>query len=123
MNNQTSEVQQLIQDYLAAWNAPNSTARMLLLNQVMSSECVYADSHLPDLVKTKELHSQFIDQFRRKFPELKISLLSTPDAHHDFFRFSWQLTKSTGEVFTTGMFFGEVNQDQKISKLVGFVEP
>jgi len=122
VNNPTFDVEPLIQDYLAAWNAPDSTKRDLLLDKVLAPDCIYADSHLPDLVKTKELHGQFIDRFRSKFADLQISLISTVDAHHNFFRFRWQLAKSAGEVFTEGIFFGELNDSQKISKLVGFVE-
>ncbi|MEL6502714.1 MAG: transposase [Cyanobacteria bacterium J06623_1] len=120
-SDQTVQVEQLIQDYLAAWNASDSDKRAMLLDQVMTSDCIYADSHLPNLVETQELHGQFIEQFRSKFPELQISLTSTPDTHHGFFRFGWQLAKSTGEIFTTGIFFGEISQEGKISKLVGFV--
>ena len=122
MNNQTFDVELLIKDYLAAWNAPDSDNRALLLDKVLASDCIYADSHLPDLVETKELHGQFIDKFRSKFADLQISLVGDIDAHHNFFRFRWQLAKPAEEVFTQGMFFGEVDDQQKISKLVGFVE-
>ncbi|MEO1673002.1 MAG: transposase [Cyanobacteria bacterium J06631_2] len=121
MTNNQTKIEQLIQDYLAAWNAVDLTQRAALLEQVMTQDCIYADSHLPNLVETRELHGQFIDQFRSKFADLKISLLTTPETHHGFFRFGWQLAKPTGEVFTQGMFFGEISREGKISKLVGFV--
>lgn|GEM_PF-2219799 len=121
MNNQTFEIEPLIQDYLTAWNAADSNQRLLLLDKVLAADCIYADSHLPELIETKELHGQFIDRFRSKFPDLQISLVSV-DAHHSFFRFNWQISKLTGEIFTQGIFFGEIDSNQKISKLVGFVE-
>ncbi len=122
MSNQTSEIEQVISQYLAAWNAPNAEQRGSLIEKVLAPNCVYADSHLPDLVETRELHSGFIDQFKSKFPDLKISLVSAPDIHHGFFRFHWQLTQPNGDIFTKGIFFGETNQNQEITKLVGFVD-
>ena len=115
MNDPARSVEQLIHDYLAAWNASDSNQRSLRLDRVLAADCIYADSHLPKLVKSKEQHGQFIEQFKSKFPELKILMSSTPDAHHNFFRFNWQIAKPTGDVFTQGAFFGEINEEGKIS--------
>ena len=51
-----------------------------------------------------------------------VSLSSFPDSHHGYFRFGWQMLKPNGEIFTQGSFFGEINERQKIIKLVGFVD-
>ncbi|MGL4881034.1 MAG: nuclear transport factor 2 family protein [Waterburya sp.] len=122
MSNQILPIELVIKEYLAAWNTSDSEARLSLISNVLAPNCLYVDAHLSEPVITRELHSQFIKQFRSKFPDLKISLVSTPDAHHGFFRFRWQLTKPNGDIFTQGIFFGEVNQDNKILKLVGFVD-
>ena len=116
------EIEAVINDYLAAWNATDSEARLSLINKILAPDCLYADSHLPDLIETRELHSSFIDKFKSKFLELKIILVDAPDIHHGFFRFRWQLVKPNKDTFTKGMFFGETNQDGQISKLVGFVD-
>lgn len=116
------EIKQVIQEYLAAWNATDSEQRLELINNVLASDCIYADSHMPNLIETSGLHSGFIDQFKSKFPELKINLVDTPDIHHGFFRFHWQLTQPNGDIFTKGIFFGETNSEKKITKLVGFVD-
>ena len=115
------EIEPAIREYLAAWNTSDSQTRLSLINKVLAPNCIYADSHLPDLIEARELHSEFIDKFKSKFPELKIRLVDTPDIHHGFFRFRWQLTQPNGEIFTKGVFFGEINQSNKITKLVGFV--
>lgn len=117
-----SEIEQVITDYLSAWNAIDSQERLSLISKVLAPKCLYADSHLPNLIETRELHSGFIDQFKSKFPELKIGLVSTPDIHHGFFRFRWQLVQPNGDIFTQGIFFGETDQDNQITKLIGFVD-
>lgn len=117
-----SEIERVITNYLAAWNETDSQVRRSLIDTVLAPDCIYADSHMPNLIETRELHSGFIDQFKSKFPELKIGLVGSPNIHHGFFRFRWQLTQPNGDVFTKGMFFGESDRDNKISKLVGFVD-
>jgi len=117
-----SEIAQVISEYLAAWNADNAESRLSLINKVLAPNCIYADSHMPNLIETRELHSGFIDQFKSKFPKLEISLVNLPDIHHNFFRFRWQLAQPNGDIFTKGIFFGEANQDSQITKLVGFVD-
>lgn len=116
------EIEAVISDYLAAWNATDSETRLSLISKVLAPNCLYADSHLPDLIETRELHSSFIDKFKSKFPELKITLVDTPDIHHGFFRFRWQLVKPNEDTFTKGIFFGETNHNHQITKLVGFVD-
>ena len=116
------EAERVINRYLAAWNTQEAKERLSLIDRVLDPKCIYADSHLPNLIKTSKLHSEFIDRFKQKFPELKISSIDTPSIHHGFFRFSWQLTKPNGDIFTQGVFSGEINQEHKISKLVGFVD-
>ena len=116
------DIEQTIQDYLLAWNASDSEQRASLITQVVAEDCLYADSHLPETIATRELHYQFIDRFRQKFPDLSLVLVSSPESHHNFFRFAWKLIKPNGTPFSQGSFFGEINQQGEISKLVGFVD-
>ncbi|MEN9567026.1 MAG: hypothetical protein RLZZ69_2222 [Cyanobacteriota bacterium] len=116
------EIHQVIQDYVSAWNSSDSEERMILMTKVLAENCVYVDSHLPETIKNRETHCQFIDRFREKFPELKLNLASSPDSHHGYFRFAWQMVKPNGELFTQGSFFGEIDEQHQITKLVGFVD-
>jgi ketosteroid isomerase-like protein len=117
-----SEIKPVIQDYVAAWNCSDSQARILLMTKVLAENCLYVDSHLPEVIANREIHCQFIDRFREKFPELKLNLLDTPNSHHGYFRFGWQMLKPNGDIFTQGSFFGEINSQHQITKLVGFVD-
>ena len=115
------EIATIIQDYVSAWNASESATRIDLIEQVLAEDCLYLDSHLPDAIATRESHCQFIDRFKDKFPDLSLKLLSSPDSHHGYFRFDWQLCRSDGSLFTQGSFFGEINTQHRITKLIGFV--
>ena len=115
------EIQQVIQDYVSAWNSSDSEERVTLMTKVLAENCLYVDSHLPDPIASRELHCQFIGRFKDKFPDLRLNLVSLPDCHHGYFRFNWQMLKSDGNLFTQGSFFGEINEQNKITKLVGFV--
>jgi hypothetical protein len=117
-----TEIKQLIQDYVSAWNTVDSEERVRLMTQVLAEHCLYVDSHLPDPISSRELHCQFIDRFKDKFPELKLNLASSPDSHHGYFRFAWQMVKPNGDLFTQGSFFGEIDEQHQITKLVGFVD-
>ena len=116
-----SEIQPVIQDYVSAWNSSNSEERIALMDKVLADNCLYADSHLPDPITGKESHCLFIDRFRDKFPDLSLKLVASPDSHHGYFRFDWQMLKPDGNIFTQGSFFGEIDEGDKITKLVGFV--
>ena len=116
-----SKIQEIIQDYVSAWNSSSSEERKTLLSNILADNCLYADSHLPDPITGKESHCWFIDRFKAKFPDLSLNLLAPPDIHHGYFRFNWQILKSDGNIFTTGSFFGAIDEEDKITKLVGFV--
>ena len=92
------------------------------MNQILADDCLYADSHLPDPIITKEAHCLFIDRFKDKFPDLNLKLVSPPNLHHGYFRFKWQILKADGNLFTQGSFFGEIDEQQHITELVGFVD-
>lgn len=117
-----AEIKQLIQDYISAWNIADSEERVRLMTQILDERCLYVDSHLPDHITNRESHCQFIDRFKDKFPDLSLKLIASPDLHHGYFRFNWQILKPDGNLFTQGSFFGQINEDNKITKLVGFVD-
>lgn len=116
------EIKQVIQNYVSAWNSSDSQERIALMTKVLAQNCLYIDSHLPETITNRELHCQFIDRFREKFPELNLKLASSADSHHGYFRFAWQMFKSNGDLFTQGSFFGEIDEQDQITKLVGFVD-
>ncbi len=117
-----TNIESIIDTYVLGWNSNNSEQRKELMKQVLTQDCLYFDSHLPEPTEGKDLHCQFIDRFRSKFDDLSLKLTSTPTTHHGYFRFTWQMVKADQSIFVQGNFFGELDQEDKITKLVGFVD-
>ncbi len=117
-----SDLQQTIDGYLAAWNTLDATQRATAMQAVIADDCYYADAHLPDALVGKELHDRFVTQFRDKFPGFSLHLASPAQEHHGYFRFGWQMLKPDNSVFVKGMYFGEINSQSKICKIIGFVD-
>ena len=92
------------------------------MQEIVADDCYYADAHLPDPLVGRELHDRFITQFRDRFPDFRLKLASPGQSHHGYFRFAWELLKPDDSVFVQGMYFGEINDAGKISKIIGFVD-
>ncbi len=116
------EIEEVIEDYVLGWNSSKAEDRLLLMKKVLAENCLYLDSHLPEPVDNIETHCQLIESFRAKFPEISLQLSTAPDSHHGYFKLAWKMVKKNGDVLMEGNFFGEVNQLNKITKLVGFVD-
>jgi hypothetical protein len=118
-----SDIQIIIDRYIAAWNQPDEPSRTLSMAAVVADNCYYADAHLPDALTDRSAHDRFVNVFRTKFPEFSLKLATIPQSHHGYFRFGWQLVKPDGTVFTQGVYFGEIDPEGKINKIIGFVDP
>ncbi|MDJ0597249.1 MAG: transposase [Crocosphaera sp.] len=116
------EIQQVIEDYVSGWNSSKPEDRLLLMKKVLAENCLYLDSHLAEPVDNLETHCQLIESFKEKFPDISLQLSSPPDSHHSHFKLPWKMVKKNGEVLIKGQFFGEVNQQNQITKLVGFID-
>lgn len=121
-NQSDLDIEKVIETYLLGWNITNAPERMDLMTRALAPNCVYFDSHLPEPTQGIHLHCQFIQRFRDKFSDLSLQLTSTPSSHHGYFRFQWKMIKGDGNVFIQGSFFGELDQENKIAKLVGFID-
>jgi hypothetical protein len=113
---------QILNNYLSAWNTLDAAARSLAMAGVVAEDCYYADAHLPEPLRGRELHDRFIDRFREKFPDLRLQLVGEPQSHHGYFRFRWELIKTDNSVFVKGCYFGEINETGQIEKVIGFVD-
>lgn len=104
--------------YLDALNETDPTARRELIAKAWASDGGITDppvagqghDGIADVGDT--LHAAYAGHsFRRT---------SAVDAHHDRFRFAWELVGPDGAVAAAGMDFGEMASDGRVGQTVGF---
>jgi len=61
--------------------------------------------------------------FQEQFPGHRIVMTSGVDEHDGCFRFGWALNDADGNIVMEGVDFGEVADDGRIVRTVGFFDP
>ncbi len=112
-----TDVQPLIQKYIAAWNEPDADARRALLDAVWSAGATYTDpvSHAENQAELDAI----IAGFQADNPGATFSLHDPVDCHHNHVRFYWTLNLAGGAALP-GMDYAEITPDGKLAKIVGF---
>lgn len=116
-----NELTTTVDTYLAAWNESDPTRRADLVAQAWAADGTLTDpplaaaGHAAIAAMAVTLQSQFPGhRFRRS---------SGIDAHHDRFRFAWELVGPDGTVALEGMDMGEVTADGRLQAITGFFGP
>ena len=111
----------MVDRYCNAWSEPDAARRQQLLDEVWADDGTYTDplSH----VAGRAALSSLIDGFLKQYPGSRIVLSSAVDTHHDKVRFTWKWVAGDGSVPTEGMDFGEIGQDNRLRRIVGFFGP
>jgi hypothetical protein len=109
-----------VEIYAAAWNEPDEEKRGRLLEQAWADAGTYTDpqSHAAG----RDALVALIGEFQRRSPDTRIELSSSVDEHHGLLRFAWRLVGPSGPVLE-GMDFGELAEDGRLRRIVGFFGP
>jgi len=67
--------------------------------------------------------SDMVDTVHRQYPGQRFRRLSELDVHHGQVRFAWDLSAPDGEVTVSGLDVGELAEDGRLRKIVGFFGP
>ncbi|HZP27568.1 MAG TPA: nuclear transport factor 2 family protein [Acidimicrobiia bacterium] len=113
-----SDLTTTIDTYLAAWTEPDAHRRLAMVEQVWTP-----DGRLIDPPLAAEGHTGISDLFaalQGQFPGHTFRRASGVDAHHDQFRFAWQLVGPDGTVALTGLDVGETADDGRLRRITGF---
>lgn len=113
----SSAIEALIGQYLAAWNEADDITRQSILQQIWTDEGRYTDPQSDG--QGQEALNQIIGGFHQSAPGSRFSLDSTIDHHHGCVHFAWALKLPDGST-VHGMDFGEVTDDNRLSRIVGF---
>jgi len=113
----TDALETLIGGYLAAWNEPDAIIRQHVLRQVWTDEGHYTDPQSDG--EGRDALDQIIARFHKNLAGSLFSLNSKIDYHHCFVRFAWTLKLPNGSTMN-GMDFGELSDDNRLCRIVGF---
>lgn len=113
--------QEAITMYGNAWNEPDEAKRRAMLEKAWADDGVYTDpqSH----AEGREALLQLIAGLRQTFAGVSIEPTSGVDEHHGKLRFTWKMLGADGNAMMEGIDFGELGDDGRIKRIVGFFGP
>ena len=106
--------------YGAAWNEPDAGKRAALLDRAWADDGVYLDPTAR--AEGRDALTTHIAGFQSMMPGHTIDMTSGVDAHDGTFRFAWVMRNADG-VALEGMDYGELDDDGRITRIVGFFGP
>ncbi|MEV4673818.1 nuclear transport factor 2 family protein [Actinomadura sp. NPDC049382] len=115
-----SDVTELVQRYLAAWNETDAAARQTVLADVFAEDAVYTDPLAS--VQGRDGLDATIAAVQAQFGGLVFSLGGAVDAHHDIARFTWHLGPEGGEPVVIGFDVAVIGEDGRIRQVLGFLD-
>ncbi len=115
-----SDINELVQRYLAAWNETDAGARRAVLEEVFAEDGVYTDPLVS--VRGRDGLDAAIAAVQGQFGGLVFSFGGAVDAHHDIARFVWHLGPEGAEPVVVGFDVVQVGEDGRISRVLGFLD-
>ena len=110
----------LIGDYCAAWSERDAAKRWALLERVWAADGTYTDP-TAHVAGRSALDAHIGRMLADGLPPGASIVASTHvDTHHDRFRFGWKGVLPDGTTFLEGIDFGEVDDDGRLLRIVGF---
>lgn len=106
--------------YLATWNAPDSDERDRLLAEHWSPDVRYVDP-LADVAGRDAMRS-VIGEARRQFPAWVFSPVGDADGHHRQLRFTWGLGPDGDEPVVVGFDVVVLDESGRIHDVRGFLD-
>jgi hypothetical protein len=105
-------------DYVAAWNEPDPTARLALVERCWAEGGTYVDPTV-ELTGRAAL-CEHISKIQVDRPGARIEMMSGVDLHHRAVRFLWRLVRADGARGATSIDFGYIDEDGRLTRIVGF---
>ncbi len=115
-----TDVEQLVQEYLAMWNEPDPEARRALVARTVTDDATYLDPIMSG--EGIDGISAMIGAAQAQFPSHQFTLHTGPDAHHDRVRFSWSLAANGAALAAIGTDYVTVSADGRMRSITGFLE-
>lgn len=116
-----AEISAVVQTYAQSWNETDEGVRSELLEVAWGDDAQYTDPTAH--VRGRHELVRHIGGFQEQWPGARIEMSSGVDLHHRMLRFRWQMIGPDGTVTLEGMDFGEVGDDGRLQRIVGFFGP
>lgn len=116
----TLDAAQVISMYGAAWNQTDAAGIHKFLDKSWAEKGQYTDPETS--VRGREELVTYIQKFRAKVGTAQLALNGPVDVHHGWFRFAWSVVASDGAVVLKGMDIGQLADDGRIRRIVGFFD-
>jgi SnoaL-like domain len=107
-----------IDTYLAAWTEQDPGRRAKLIEDVWADDGRLVDP--PLAAEGRGAISDMAAALQAQFPGHTFRQASGIDAHHDHFRFAWELVGRDGTVAVAGLDVGELAADGRLARITGF---
>ena len=115
-----SDVDNLVQRYLAAWNETDPDRRRATIEEVFTTDVRYVDPLAA--VEGRAALDGLIGAVHAQFPGFVFSPGGPVDAHHDQARFTWHLGPAGQEPVVIGFDVAELGADGRIRTVLGFID-
>ena len=115
-----SDLQDLAERYLAAWNETDSDARRQLVADLWAENGRYTDPLVA--AEGRDDIAATIGAVQHGFPGLVFTLAGPVDAHHDIARFTWDLGPAGGEALVVGFDVLVADAEGRIAAVHGFLD-
>lgn len=106
--------------YLATWNAADAGERDRLLAEHWSPEVTYVDP-LAEVAGHDGIRA-VVDEAHRRFPGWVFAPVGDADGHHRQLRFTWGLGPAGGEPVVVGFDVVVLDEDGRIHDVRGFLD-
>ncbi|WP_129843178.1 nuclear transport factor 2 family protein [Streptomyces sp. RFCAC02] len=115
-----SDINELVERYLAAWNETDTEARRRLIAEVFTEDAEYTDPLVT--VRGHAALDATIAAVRGQFAGLVFGPGGPVDAHHGIARFTWHLGPEGGEPVVIGFDVAVLGEDGRIRQVLGFLD-
>jgi SnoaL-like domain len=115
-----SDFTQLAEQYIAAWNETDPSARRALIGEIWSEDGRYIDPLAE--VSGRDQIDAAIAAAQAQFAGMTFRLAGAVDAHHDQARFTWELGPDGADAIVAGFDVAQRDADGRLALVLGFLD-
>jgi hypothetical protein len=115
-----TDFQELARSYIDCWNEDVPALRRQAIDALWAKGGRYVDP-LVDVIGHDQIEAT-IAAVQSQFPSFEFRLSGPVDAHHNQYRFSWELGPKGDEAPVVGFDVAVINEDGKLQTVLGFLD-